>query len=873
MGDPLSVAGSAVGIISLGIQVCQGLVQYADAVRGQQRDVDGGMDEVRSLLAVFKSLEQTITRIEIDNSENAKSLLEHLRQAEAKLQSLQEVLTEVGIPVNASSNIKGKMKETYRAAIYPMKKSKLEGARQSVQSILSILTTALQTVDLDLGASHSGTLKALQSSTTSNASELKVAIEANSGQLRGLQATCQRGFSDLNGSLVLARAEVQDFSSRSTSQLDSVSVDVKENLESTRLLVRMIGDLSLQINASAGSHNQWLIALIPKLYESDRYEEEALGCLLDIIEPDEEYLIKAILDLYPALDCIFPLLQSRIASLDVSPMAWAILSRSMSDLEYQLKLAPTSVLEKTYGYTTLQLASDWPQGFMRLTQTDARALLHEPMPRGNLLAPRPISGFNPCWNPSTLETLLDAGYTLFPDNKYFTLRSILEGCTDTTVRVIARHLSQRLRQLSELAAQLGITSNDDPSIPDFVTAARWCLSLEEFGESVDPSIRVPMSDDMVTTIYHFGEMPFCFFPIFYAHGFIHVNACDQWGLPPLFVRHQLFWYKEEYFLSQRVPNDYLEIFRNLPWLRKHGFLSQKPHDPLGLGLNIDATGAHRVAAEMGSDFYVNLGDQQDVDHYLSLATDLLWQLARDSYGDLDKCVCWCNSDGDGCSPIKLLYKSLAHPIRNFNGISVLTRDKLQAASITRLLFDFGIFEIPTATPTPSVKQQRERDETTNAHPSIRALGLVRLLTFEALEMTHTCCMLGNLDTGNWRPTKVILNCNPNTVRDIRQSEIEQRNAVQLDTLMGDFTNVMQQDYQAKSVLDFIFGYWKTRIEDLYAVQEDEVQMMQQHVHNVRTGIWPIPLHRLLWFRYCENESEDSESLHEKPDPDDDENDN
>lgn len=152
MSDPLSVAGSAVGIISLGIQVCQGLIQYVDAIRGQQRDVDDCMDEVRLLLAVFKSLEQTITRIEIDSPENAKSLLEHLRQAEAKLGSLEEVLTEVGIPVNTSSSIKGKVKETYRAAIYPMKKSKLEGARRNVQSILSILTTALQTVDLCVGS-------------------------------------------------------------------------------------------------------------------------------------------------------------------------------------------------------------------------------------------------------------------------------------------------------------------------------------------------------------------------------------------------------------------------------------------------------------------------------------------------------------------------------------------------------------------------------------------------------------------------------------------------------------------------------------------------------------------------------------------------
>ncbi|KAJ4183972.1 hypothetical protein NW755_009513 [Fusarium falciforme] len=148
MSDPLSVAGSAVGIISLGIQVCQGLIQYADAIRGRQQDVNDGMDEVRSLLVVFKSLEQTIGRIETDSPENAKSLLEHLRQAEAKLQSLEEVLTELDIPANTSSAIKGKMKETYRAATYPINKRKLEGTRQDVRSILGILTTALQTVDL-----------------------------------------------------------------------------------------------------------------------------------------------------------------------------------------------------------------------------------------------------------------------------------------------------------------------------------------------------------------------------------------------------------------------------------------------------------------------------------------------------------------------------------------------------------------------------------------------------------------------------------------------------------------------------------------------------------------------------------------------------
>lgn len=511
-------------------------------------------------------------------------------------------------------------------------------------------------------------------------------------------------------------------------------------------------------------------------------------------------------------------------------MVWTILSRSIPELEYQLKRAPASVFERTCGYTTLQLARPWPQGFTRLIQAGAWVLLHEPMPNGgNLFLPL----YSLSLAPPVLSTLLDAGYTLFPDNNYKTLGTLLSKCTDAAARAIAEHLSKRLWRLSELAAHFGIISQNDPSVPDFATAAHWCLALEELGQSIDPSTRVPMSDNMVPTIYHFPDVPLRFFPIFYEHGFTHVNIRDQWGLPPMFVKRSfLFCCHQQTFLMESVPADRTWIFHNIPWLRQHRFLGQKPHDPLGLGLNVDATGAHCIAAKMGSSFHLEHDDQQYIDHYLSLAADLLRQFARDSHRD--KCICWCNFVGDGCAPLKLLYKSYAYPAIPCAGIMVHKQHEFQATSVRRFLFDFGIFEGLTATPTPSAKNQNEREQTTNTQPSTRALEVVRLLTFEALEMTHTCCMLQNLGE-NHDFTTAIMNCNPSTVRDIRQSEQEIRNAELLDALTEEFSNVMQRDYQTKSLLDFLVGYWDTRIKDLYTTQEDEVQKMQEHVNNVRTG--------------------------------------
>ncbi|KAJ4321204.1 hypothetical protein N0V84_005451 [Fusarium piperis] len=457
-----------------------------------------------------------------------------------------------------------------------------------------------------------------------------------------------------------------------------------------------------------------------------------------------------------------------------------------------------------------------------------------------------------------MDALLDAGYTLFPNNNYKTLKSLLHESTITTIQVIAKHLSARLRRLAQLAATFGLATNDDASLPDFETAAGWCLGLEDLGEPVDPSIRVPMSDDMIYTVYHMNDMQLSFFPIFHEHGFVHAHIYDQGGQPPMLVgRHYLFHSRQDYFLSQRIPWNDFEISQMMPWLSRHGFLSQKPRDPFHLGLNVDITGVHRIAAEMGSNTYLCYGNHQDIDNALTLVAELLTQLHQDSCRD--KCVCWCTSGGEGCSPLKVLYKSHAHATEgDFDrGIEVYKRHEFRATSIQKLLFDFG--KLGNSTTAAASGQSRAG---TGTEPWTRALELVRFLTFEALEMTHTCCMLEALE-GSREVFKITRNCDPTIVRDIRQSEVEKRNAELLDTLMEEFTNVMQKNYHASPLLDFLFGYWKERIEYFYAVREDEVQEMQQHVNNVRTGIWPRPLRRLLWPRPCDVGSEDSGSVHEE----------
>ncbi|KAF5670215.1 hypothetical protein FHETE_4587 [Fusarium heterosporum] len=245
MADPLSLAGSAVGIISLGIQVCNGLLVYADAIRGRSQDLSDHLDQVQPLLALFKSLELTATRLETLNPENAKILRDNMSQTEGKLKSLQVLLDDVGISPSATTDIKGKMKETFRVVVYPIKKSKLKGARQTVQALLSSLTATIQTVGLDLEISQNHILN--------EAHKTVAVIKSNSIEMKAEMATSYNKVADVEGRLISVQQDLCGFSKKADGELGFISADTKEGLENTRAILGLMNNLSLQLKQTSSN--------------------------------------------------------------------------------------------------------------------------------------------------------------------------------------------------------------------------------------------------------------------------------------------------------------------------------------------------------------------------------------------------------------------------------------------------------------------------------------------------------------------------------------------------------------------------------------------------------------------------------------------
>ena len=141
MADPLSISASVLGIVSFGIQVCQGLTQYYSSFKGFHESVDSMMAtlaEQEKNLALLQNILQrhkyppdVAARIE----QAITALQKPYKELDGKLQKLRQPEGEVG----AWETIKLKMRRT----AHPFRESTLKDIRTVISESMANLTTAL----------------------------------------------------------------------------------------------------------------------------------------------------------------------------------------------------------------------------------------------------------------------------------------------------------------------------------------------------------------------------------------------------------------------------------------------------------------------------------------------------------------------------------------------------------------------------------------------------------------------------------------------------------------------------------------------------------------------------------------------------------
>lgn len=146
MAEPVGIAGTAVGIVSFGLQLSTGISEYLDAVKGRDEDLQSAKQYAKMLRDNLVSIEAVVGAIGSEYMV-AKYAIEQCKSScETWLKGLQVLLLELKGPMVEPTNRTDQVKNSLRKFSYPFKKKDI--AR--LQDRLRLTNNALHTAALAL---------------------------------------------------------------------------------------------------------------------------------------------------------------------------------------------------------------------------------------------------------------------------------------------------------------------------------------------------------------------------------------------------------------------------------------------------------------------------------------------------------------------------------------------------------------------------------------------------------------------------------------------------------------------------------------------------------------------------------------------------
>lgn len=456
--------------------------------------------------------------------------------------------------------------------------------------------------------------------------------------------------------------------------------------------------------------------------------------------------------------------------MDLSPLAQAVLNKSEEDLSSIIASHPHSVRERIYGATVLHLSCRWPVGLCILLSAGAAELVDEPYRN---------SSFNDCTAVDlaiyfscveAVSLLFDAGCSWNGFEPGLRLEAVSLRC----VRLVACLLGARRRHLLRLAeeklteSQLSAIGHGNGVLD--ARASHVVTLLLDAAVELPAYLTIP---DGYETIYLSGSLDITYFPVFYEYGFHdRNNAADVHYAPIQTARWAVWASNREDVVKDLFTSDLVERLEN------YGFLDIAPSDVQSLGVEVSATGHHILGACMTA-VASTIMLIREVTGYPELSLPVAPIMDVLTCQTADCCRCACSSSA-GCVPLTISLKVAAN----------------------------------TGWPLLPL-WERVWDEL--------AGELLRFLTFEALEMTHTCCTYRR-----YYHTKPARYCGvlvdtlwafQGSIDEIQDEEDEMH--ALLERLLPEFDAELAES--GAGLRNFVWGYWRRRMAEEFVPELDEGQ--------------------------------------------------
>ena len=148
MAEALGVAGSVVGIVSLGIQLTHGLLKYYGAWKDQDNVVEDiciSLDNISGSLTVLKKALQPPTRFDKSVKDSVEN---NINAMYGTMQKLEVALRKVRDAESPKVGARSAMRRHVRRAFYPFREETLSRIKQIVTEAHLNLDLALQVLQM-----------------------------------------------------------------------------------------------------------------------------------------------------------------------------------------------------------------------------------------------------------------------------------------------------------------------------------------------------------------------------------------------------------------------------------------------------------------------------------------------------------------------------------------------------------------------------------------------------------------------------------------------------------------------------------------------------------------------------------------------------
>jgi uncharacterized protein YaaN involved in tellurite resistance len=141
------VAGTAVGIISLGIQVCQGLVSYYQDYKGQDEKVGDILRDVLTLSNTLEAIQNCLSKLnssQLDTIAQAEDSIMVCAAAVTRLNQLLAKCRQTAVP----ADFKERIQVLTRKAAFPFCQSTIKDLKDAVKGLQTNVVIALQALQV-----------------------------------------------------------------------------------------------------------------------------------------------------------------------------------------------------------------------------------------------------------------------------------------------------------------------------------------------------------------------------------------------------------------------------------------------------------------------------------------------------------------------------------------------------------------------------------------------------------------------------------------------------------------------------------------------------------------------------------------------------